>query len=30
VKQEFPQFPVSYSYEELRRQLEPVLGDGHR
>ena len=28
VKQEFPQFPVSYHYEELRRQLEPILVDG--
>ena len=29
VKEEFPQFPVSYSYEELRKQIEPILRDGH-
>ena len=28
VKAEFPQFPVSYSYEELRQQMEPILRDG--
>ncbi|KPJ76018.1 MAG: phosphoserine phosphatase [Deltaproteobacteria bacterium SG8_13] len=30
VKQEYPQFPVSNSYAELRRQLEPVLRDGRQ
>ena len=29
VKQEFPQFPVSYSYEDLRQQMEPILLDGN-
>ncbi len=30
VKNEFSQFPVSYSYEELIRQIEPILGDGNK
>lgn len=29
VKQEFPQFPVSYSYEDLRQQMGPILRDGN-
>ena len=29
VKQEFPQFPVSYSYEDLRQQIGPILRDGN-
>ena len=29
VKDEFPQFPVSYRYDELRHQIEPVLRDGN-
>ena len=28
VKKEFPQFPVSYSYKDLRQQMEPILRDG--
>ena len=30
VTQEFPQFPVSYSYEELRGHIEPILCDGNK
>jgi phosphoserine/homoserine phosphotransferase len=29
VKEEFPQFPVSYNYEQLRKQIEPILADGN-
>jgi phosphoserine/homoserine phosphotransferase len=28
VKEEFPQFPVSYNYAQLRKQIEPILTDG--
>ena len=28
VKEEFTQFPVSYEYAELQRQIDPVLSDG--
>lgn len=27
VKQEYPQFPVSYTYTELRAKIEPILKD---
>ncbi len=30
VKKEFSQFPVSYSYEELIQQIEPILCDGNK
>lgn len=30
VKKEFSQFPISYSYEELIRQIEPILSDGNK
>lgn len=30
VKAEFPQFPVSYDYDELKKQLSQVLGNGTR
>jgi len=29
VKKQFPQFPVSYSYDELQQQLGPLLGNGN-
>ncbi len=28
VKKEYPQFPVSYTYDELQQQMEPILRDG--
>ena len=30
VKQEFPEFPVSTTYRELQKQIEPILCNGRR